>query len=213
MKNINLLEHIYVCTDEAAIKLENYLNQIYDKFQNEPEIIRDIELGLIEQLDLILTEKTEKQVTPVDIDFLIQKMGDVQLLDNPLTPTEPHLGSQNLYRDIENRVVAGVCAGIAAYFNLSAWLVRFIFIICFFTPIPVVIPYILMWYLLPPAVTKSEKLNMRGIPVSINSIVNNGQYARKRILHLTKLTVIACAALVCIIASIAFVWAIFHRVF
>lgn len=208
MKNVNLLEHIYVCTDDAAITLENYLEQIHKKFHNEPEIIRDIELGLIEQLDMILAEKTEQKVTKIDVDFLIQKMGDVQLLDDYLTPAEPYSGSQNLYRDIENRVIAGVCAGITAYFNLSAWLVRFIFILCFFTPVPVVIPYLLMWYLLPPAVTKSEKLNMKGIPVSINSIVNNGQFARKKILHLTKLTAISVAILIGIIVLVLIVWAI-----
>ncbi|WP_162263191.1 PspC domain-containing protein [Legionella nautarum] len=210
MTNINILEHVYTCTNEAALKLENYLTKIQKKFQHEPEIIRDIELGLIEQLDLILSGRIEKQVTLVDVEFLIQKMGDVELIDNPnAIPAEPMLGNQNLYRDYDNRIIAGVCAGIAAYFNLSAWLVRFIFILCFFTPIPVVISYLLLWYLIPPALTKSEKLNMKGIPVSINAIVNNGQYARNKIIHLAKLIAIIAAALVFTIASIVFIWVFF----
>lgn len=209
MTNINILEHVYTCTNEAAVKLENYMNAIQKKFQSEPEIIRDIELGVIEQLDLILSERCEKQVTLVDVEFLIQKMGDVQVLDNNFITTEPLLGNQNLYRDYDNRIIAGACAGIAAYFNVSTWLVRFIFILCFFTPMPVVIPYLLMWYLLPPALTKSEKLNMKGIPVSINAIVNNGQYVRNKIIHLTKLVAIMGAAIVSIIGSIIFMWAVF----
>lgn len=209
MTNINILEHIYTCTNEAKVKLENYIYEIQKKFQHEPEIIRDIELGVIEQLDLILSERTEKLVTLVDVEFLIQKMGDIELIDNNSPPAEPLLGNQNLYRDYDNRIIAGVCAGIAAYFNLSAWLVRFIFILCFFTPMPVVIPYLLMWYLLPPALTKSEKLNMKGIPVSISAIANNSQYVRNKIIHLAKLIAITCAALGFIVASTVFIWAIF----
>ncbi len=178
---INILEHIYICSIEAVVKLENYIAEIQKKFQHEPEIIRDIELGIIEQLDLILAERTEKHITLVDVDYLIQKMGDIQLLETNSTLEEPIMGNQNLYRDYDNRIIAGVCAGIASYFNLSAWLVRFIFILCIFTPLPIVISYLLMWYLLPPALTKSEKLNMKGIPVSINAIVNNGQYVRNKI--------------------------------
>lgn len=207
MTNINLLEHIYSCTNEAALKLENYIDEIQKKFHHEPEIIRDIELGIIEQLDLILSERIEKQVTLVDVEFLIQKMGDVELIDSSNSILEkPMLGNQNLYRDYDNRIIAGVCAGIAAYFNLSAWLVRFIFILSFFTPIPVIISYLLLWYLLPPALTKSEKLNMKGIPVNINAIVNNGQYVRNKIFHLTKLVAITGAALFFMIASTVFIW-------
>jgi len=210
MTNFNLLEHIYICTNEAAIKLENYINEIQKKFQHEPEIIRDIELGIIEQLDLILSERIAKQVTLVDVEFLIQKMGDIELIDNSNSiSAEPMLGNQNLYRDYDNRIIAGVCAGIAAYFNLSAWLVRFIFILCFFTPIPIIISYLLMWYLIPPALTKSEKLNMKGIPVNIHAIVNNGQYVRNKIIHLAKLIAIMGAALVFIVASTVFIWALF----
>ena len=115
MTKINILEHIYICTNESAVKLESYIDEIQKKFQSEPEIIRDIELGIIEQLDLILSERTEKQVTLVDVEFLIQKMGDIQLIDNNSISAEPMLGNQNLYRDYDNRIIAGVCAGIAAY--------------------------------------------------------------------------------------------------
>ena len=74
MTKVNLLEHIYTCTEEAATKLEHYIQQVNKQFQQEPEIIRDIELGIIEQLDLILKERTNKKLTLVDVEFLIQKM-------------------------------------------------------------------------------------------------------------------------------------------
>lgn len=37
-------------------------------------------------------------------------------------------GKGQLYRDSKNGKVAGVCAGVAAYFGWEAWLVRIIFI-------------------------------------------------------------------------------------
>lgn len=71
-----------------------------------------------------------------------------------------------------------------------------------FTPIPIVIPYLLMWYFLPPAMTKSEQLNMRGIPVNISSIVNSSNYTRKKVINLAKLVALMVGVILLIIVSI-----------
>lgn len=206
MTKINILEHIYICNDDAGLKLENYLREIQHAFRNEPEIIRDIELGIIEQLDFILIHRNEKTLELGDVEVVIQKMGDVHQMESH---SIPDVVGQHLYRDYDNRIIAGVCSGIAAYFNLSAWLVRFIFAACFFTPLPVVIPYLLMWYFIPPALTKAEQLNMKGIPVNIRTIVNSNQYVRKQIFHLAKLTTIVILGIVFLIASIVLLFCIF----
>jgi phage shock protein C len=39
---------------------------------------------------------------------------------------------KRLYRSVEDRMIAGVCAGVADYFNVDPTLVRLIFVLGFF---------------------------------------------------------------------------------
>lgn len=202
MKTINILEHVYQCENDAYIRLNDYLKSISDKFRHEQDIIKDIDLSVIEHLDQILSERNKSIVTLIDVNFIIQKIGEVESIDDSLEDHDCKITSQSLYRDFDNKIIGGVAAGIAAYFNISALFVRLIFIICFFTPLPIIIIYLLMWYFTPPALTKSEKLNMRGIPVNINSLVNSNSYTRNKIINLAKLTGILIATFILIIISI-----------
>lgn len=206
MAKVNLLEHIYDCSKEASQRLQKYLNEVYSVFKEQPEVIRDIELSLIEQFDAILSERDNQKLSLLDVEFVIQKMGDVGQFREFDSTSERVTTKQNLYRDYDNRIIAGVCSGIGAYFNVSNWLVRLIFIFCFFTPLPIMITYLLMWYLIPPALTKSEKLNMKGIPVNINTIADTNQHMRKQILHLAKLIAIVFAIVAFIGLCLAFLF-------
>lgn len=104
---------------------------------------------------------------------------------------------KRLYRNPDQRVIGGVASGLAAYFNIEVWIPRLIFalplIIGFLTSIfrhvwfdfdngPVFftggfggtlfITYIILWIVLPEANSASEKLEMRGEKIDIESIKN-----------------------------------------
>jgi len=104
---------------------------------------------------------------------------------------------KRLYRNPDSRVIAGVASGMAAYFNIQVWVPRLIFALPLilgiitsifrnawfdFDPGPVFftggfggtlfIIYIILWIVLPEATTASEKLEMRGEKVDIESIKN-----------------------------------------
>jgi phage shock protein PspC (stress-responsive transcriptional regulator) len=57
--------------------------------------------------------------------------------------------AQTLVRPRRGSVIAGVCAGIARRFGLSATTVRLAFIISCVLPGPQVVIYILLWVLMP----------------------------------------------------------------
>ncbi len=107
--------------------------------------------------------------------------------------------TKRLYRSADNKVIGGVAGGLAAYFNVEAWIPRLIFglpIIVGLVSSPfgmwwndwdvwigpriltgslsgtLAITYIILWIALPVAVTASEKLEMRGEKVDLNSIRN-----------------------------------------
>lgn len=54
-----------------------------------------------------------------------------------------------LSRPADDRIVAGVCSGLARRFGLSPGLVRFLFVLSILLPGPQVIAYLVLWLVLP----------------------------------------------------------------
>jgi phage shock protein PspC (stress-responsive transcriptional regulator) len=101
---------------------------------------------------------------------------------------------KRLYRNPDGKIIGGVCSGIGSYFNVNPWLPRAIFLIPFisfffrwghvgpltfpnflsfsFSPGTFII-YIILWLVIPEATTTSEKLEMKGEKVDLNSIKNS----------------------------------------
>jgi phage shock protein PspC (stress-responsive transcriptional regulator) len=55
-----------------------------------------------------------------------------------------------LRRDTSNKMIAGVCAGIARRYGLSLTGLRLAFVLSCVLPGPQFIAYLLLWVLLPP---------------------------------------------------------------
>jgi len=101
---------------------------------------------------------------------------------------------KKLYRDGDDKIIAGVCSGLANYFGIKVWVPRLLFLIPFltfafhwshlgigdfpnllrfsFSPGSLFI-YIILWLVIPEAVTTAEKLEMKGEKVDMNSIKNS----------------------------------------
>ena len=113
------------------------------------------------------------------------------------TRSVPVNARKRLYRNSNDRVIAGVASGLAAYFHIDVWIPRLVFalplILGIVTSIinhitwwhwsgpsfvtggfggTLFITYIVLWIVLPEAVTASEKLEMRGEKVDLESIKN-----------------------------------------
>ena len=103
---------------------------------------------------------------------------------------------KRLFRDPDHRVVGGVASGLAAYFNIEVWIPRVIFCLPLIAGLlasifhrvwfdfdgfnfisrgfggTLSILYVILWIVLPEAQTASEKLEMRGEKIDIESIKN-----------------------------------------
>ncbi|MFK7903654.1 MAG: DUF2807 domain-containing protein, partial [Chitinophagales bacterium] len=79
--------------------------------------------------------------------------------------------SRRLYRNPEEAFMGGVCAGLSDYFGIEdpLW-VRMAFAVSFFTGGWGVLPYILLWAIVPEAKTPAQKLAMRGEPINVSNI-------------------------------------------
>jgi phage shock protein PspC (stress-responsive transcriptional regulator) len=99
---------------------------------------------------------------------------------------------KKLFRDPDEKLLAGVCSGIGNYFGINAWIPRVLFLLPFlsfisrwghwgglwdfgdvlrftFSPTSLIV-YIILWIVIPEATTTSEKLEMKGEKVDMNSI-------------------------------------------
>jgi phage shock protein C len=69
-------------------------------------------------------------------------------------PTARHSGKdpirmQTLYRPRDDRMIAGVCSGIARRFGIEPTLVRILFVASLFLPGPQILIYLAAWLLMP----------------------------------------------------------------
>lgn len=57
---------------------------------------------------------------------------------------------KKLYRSSTNKKIAGVCGGLAEYFDIDATIVRIIFVILLLPGgFPGLIPYLILWAVMP----------------------------------------------------------------
>ena len=56
---------------------------------------------------------------------------------------------QSLYRPRDNRLIAGVCSGIARRFGIEPTIVRILFVASFLLPGPQILIYLAGWVLMP----------------------------------------------------------------
>ena len=66
-----------------------------------------------------------------------------------LKPEAPPTASERLMRDMQHKKIAGVCAGLARYFNVDPVLVRLMFLVLAFSTGIGFIGYIIGWIVMP----------------------------------------------------------------
>lgn len=57
--------------------------------------------------------------------------------------------SRKLARPRDNRMIAGVCAGLARRFGMSAGMMRLLFVLSVLLPGPQVVIYLALWIIMP----------------------------------------------------------------
>jgi len=175
--NINIGGSVFHVDEDAYDKLKTYLRQITRHFKNTEggdEIIHDIEARIVELFDQKLTDK-KQVITQEDVSEVIKIMGKPSDFEEDVEeeyfsdPDVRQVNKKRLFRDIDNRMLGGVCSGLGAYFRLDPVWFRIAFILATFAGVSILV-YIILWVIIPPAKTISEKLEMQGNPVNITNI-------------------------------------------
>ncbi len=74
---------------------------------------------------------------------------------------------KQLYRDPDNAIIGGVSSGLGHFFGVDPIIFRAIFLVSIFLGGTGIIAYIILWIVVPEAKTTSQKLSMKGSPVTV----------------------------------------------
>ena len=181
--SINLGGFYFHIDEDAYQKLNRYFDAIRRSLSpdGKDEIMSDIEGRIAELLSEKL--KSDKQVVSnTEVDEIMAVMGqpedyriDEETTGDKSNYTAPDFNyapkTKKFYRDGDKSIISGVCAGLAHYMRIDPLWIRIIFILSLFISFgSSVFIYILLWILIPKAITTTEKLEMTGEPINISNI-------------------------------------------
>ena len=172
--NINFQGRILPIEEMAYENLKQYIESLrtyFDQEEGKDEIINDIECRVAELCDDRL-KKGAVCITAEDIELIIASIGrpaDFEAQDgfeaNSNAHTNTHTDQsysntqqnagpayhKRLYRDEQNKVLGGVCSGIANYFSLDPLVIRILWILL---PGANLLAYLILWIAVPSSSVK-----------------------------------------------------------
>lgn len=172
IRKIHLGRQAFTIATDAYKELQDYLHAIEDQV-GDVEVVHEIESRMAE----LLQERgisNDKVVLMPDVTYLRDQLGKpedfIEDADQPPSKSTASTPTKRFFRDTDNAMVAGVAAGIAQYFGIDPIIVRLIFILGAFAGGWGIILYLILWLLVPEAKTPSERLQMAGKAITVNSL-------------------------------------------
>lgn len=159
--NINYQGRIIPIEITAYDMLKKYIDSLHRYFNEEAgkeEIINDIE----DRIGELFQERLKNGavcITDTDVEAVIASMGRPEEFDLKEEDASNDQKKQNnapsgssgkrLFRNEQQKIIGGVCAGLADYFNIDVTVVRLLFVVMFFSFGIGLIPYIVLWIVAP----------------------------------------------------------------
>ena len=177
---INLAGQAVSIDEQAYDSLSHYMRSLEKHFVNTEsgkEILDDIEARIAELFFAKL--RVNDFISEVHVQEAITLMGTAQDMG-----AEDHDESQDsqgykdpkrkkLFRDKDDAIFGGVCSGIGAYYGLDTIAVRIIFILLVMLAGAPIVAYIILWAIIPAAITPQDRYRMHGDASTISDIANN----------------------------------------
>lgn len=181
---INISGAIFHIEEDAYEILKTYMTEVKKHFglsADSFEIVTDIENRIAELFSEILKRDLKQVIIIKDVHAIIEQMGrpaDFEAADHTeqaAQPTEAQMApgvQRKLFRDSDDKLIGGVCSGLAHYFSADAVWIRLLWAALFFAGGIGLITYIILWIVMPVARTRAEKLAMNGEDVNLETIKN-----------------------------------------
>ena len=190
MKEIERLSiggYAFTLEKDAAVEVEQYLKNLEAHYLGQVGG-KEIMEGIEERMAELLLERCGQNgvATMTDIRGIIDILGRPERIeaDDPEPENARELPRKKLYRDLENKRIAGVCAGLGNYLNVDVVALRVLFaavaLILFFSgarhgvwSLSGFVAYAVLWLAMPAARTAQERWAMKGDAGTLDDIQRN----------------------------------------
>lgn len=85
-----------------------------------------------------------------------------------------HIKTHRLYRCVDDKVLGGVCSGLAVYFGAGEpviWRLGAVLLTILGIGFPLPVVYIVLWLVIPEALTPEDRLRQRGMEITPDNLV------------------------------------------
>ena len=161
----------FTINDDAYSRLESYLSLFRMHLKDAPtqEVMDDLESRIA---DLFYSSVGDGGRV-VDLDLVEKVISQLGMPDGSSTDTPPVNEVKpvhKLYRDTDDVKIAGVCSGLALYFDIDTSLARILMLVALLAGSFGFWAYIILWILAPLAKTSAQKCELRGLPVTAENM-------------------------------------------
>ena len=187
IEKVSIGGYAFTLEKAAAEEVGQYLKNLEAHYLGKPGG-KEIMEGIEERMAELLLERCGggRVATMADIQSLIGILGRPERIeaDDPEPEQAQPKTQKRLYRDLENKKIAGVCAGLGNYFNFDVVAMRIIFCVItlalFFTGVEEGVwslsgfaAYAILWLAMPAARTAQERWAMKGDAGTLDDIQRN----------------------------------------
>lgn len=175
---ININSIVFHIEEEAYEVLRSYMIDIkkhFGKSEDSQEILLDIENRIAEMFSEKIQAGRKEVISLEDVNHVITQMGKVSDFENEDEETTEQsdfstegqvppnqIVDKKLMRNPDDKILGGVCSGLGAYFGMEAKWMRLIFACFFLFGGTGVMFYIILWIVMPEAVSRADKMAMKG---------------------------------------------------
>ncbi|MGJ1262934.1 PspC domain-containing protein [Sphingobacterium spiritivorum] len=185
---ININGIVFHIEEDAYETLRSYMIDIkrhFGKSEDSKEILEDIENRIAEMFSERIESGRKEVINNEDVNDVIAQMGRVSDFDTAdesygegytqqdYTNNQSFSFGKKLMRDPDDTVISGVCSGIGHYVGLEARWVRLLFVLFVLLGGSGILAYVILWIIMPVAITRADKMEMRGEAPNLQNFKKN----------------------------------------
>jgi len=178
-RNISLGGLLFHVELPAYTQLKDYLSdlrQVLRGTEGKEEVLQEVEYRFAELFTTFMEGSHRAVVTLKDVEKACAQLGAPSEFRGPEEQDGPSAKKsaqgpkkRRLFRDPDNRVISGLSAGIAHRIGIEPIVIRALFIVLGIGRIGIIL-YLILWIFLPKAKSASDRVAMKGDPVTLDAI-------------------------------------------
>lgn len=176
--NAGIGKRSFVIDEDAYARLDSFLNHFRARINvsDKKEVMEDLE----ERIAELFSAETQDGRTVVDLNLVNRVIAEIGMPDGTdefasaasaaSSDNNEVKGAKKLFRNPDDKVLGGVCSGIAAYFDTDVVLIRVLFVALLICASAGFWAYLIFWIVTPIAKTAADRCTMRGLAPTMENL-------------------------------------------